>query len=155
MNAAAVELAGILKLRMLHMVNINGPRIQASKILCRIKKETEAGHIAARQYVSSSRGGVSSVKRQATSFRRQATSCDKKDKRQEGRVMIVLLRTAAGDPAVFENGNGSLWDQLNASPPRSWRQVHRKNVQRGCDLELPGLWPIFIKQKGTSNGKEK
>jgi hypothetical protein len=52
----------------------------------------------------------------------------------------IELRTAAGDPAVFGNGNGPLWDQLNASPPRSWRQVHRKNVQRGCDLELPGLW---------------
>ena len=51
-----------------------------------------------------------------------------------------LFRTAAGDPAVFGNGNGPLWDQLNASPPRSWQQVHRKNVQRGCDLELPGLW---------------
>jgi hypothetical protein len=54
------------------------------------------------------------------------------------------LRTAAGDTAVIGNGNGPLWDQLNASPPRSWRQVHRKNVQRGCDLELPGLWSFFF-----------
>ena len=57
-----------------------------------------------------------------------------------------LFRTAAGDPAVFGNGNGPLWDQLNASPPRSWQQVHRKNVQRGCDLELPGLW-FFLSQR--------
>jgi len=55
-------------------------------------------------------------------------------------VGYIVFRTAAGDPAVFGNGNGPLRGQLNASPPRSWRQVHRKNVQRGCDLELPGLW---------------
>jgi hypothetical protein len=55
-----------------------------------------------------------------------------------------IFRTAAGDTAVIGNGNGPLWDQLNASPPRSWQQVHRKNVQRGCDLELPGLWSFFF-----------
>jgi hypothetical protein len=67
-------------------------------------------------------------------------------------VGYKLFRTAAGDPAVFGNGNGPLRDQLNVSPPRSWRQVHRKNVQRGCDLELPGLWFFsqLIKQQATS-----
>ena len=62
-----------------------------------------------------------------------------------------LFRTAAGDPAVFGNGNGPLRDQLNVSPPRSWRQVHRKNVQRGCDLELPGLWFYFLQEPKASS----
>ena len=69
-------------------------------------------------------------------------------------IGYIVFRTAAGDPAVFGNGNGPLWDQLNASPPRSWRQLHRKNVQRGCDLELPGLWPpatSSIKQQASSS----
>jgi len=59
-------------------------------------------------------------------------------------VGYIVFRTAARDPAVFGNGNGPLRDQLNASPPRSWRQVHRKNVQWGCDLELPGLWSFIF-----------
>ena len=66
-----------------------------------------------------------------------------------------LFRTAAGDPAVFGNGNGPLWDQLNASPPRSWRQVHRKNFQRGCDLELPGLWFFIYPKIQASSGKHQ
>ena len=58
-------------------------------------------------------------------------------------VGYKLFRTTAGNSVVIGNGNGSRWDQLNVSPPRSWRQLHRKNVQRGCDLELPGLWFYF------------
>jgi hypothetical protein len=70
-------------------------------------------------------------------------------------IGYIVFRTAARDPAVFENGNGSLWDQLNASPPRSWRQVHRKNIRWGCDPELPGLWPFIFhlspKPQASSN----
>ena len=69
--------------------------------------------------------------------------------------MIFLFRTAARDPAVFGNGNGPLRDQLNASPPRSWQQVHRKNVQRGCDLELPGLWSYLSKTIERKNMNQK
>ena len=83
-----------------------------------------------------------SLKLQAPSSKLQAPRKIKIDMKDN--VGYIVFRTAAGDSAVFENGNGSLWDQLNASPPRSWRQVHRKNVQWGCDLELPGLWPFIF-----------
>ena len=83
-----------------------------------------------------------SLKLQAPSSKLQAPMKIKIDMKDN--VGYIVFRTAAGDSAVFENGNGSLWDQLNASPPRSWRQVHRKNVQWGCDLELPGLWPSLF-----------
>jgi hypothetical protein len=40
-------------------------------------------------------------------------------------VGYIVFRTAASDPAVIGNGNGPLWDQLNASPPRPWKLVRR------------------------------
>jgi len=96
---------------------------------------------------------ASALKLQAASNKRQATSINNIIDMWDT-IGYKLFRTAAGDPAVFGNGNGPLWDQLNASPPRSWRQLHRKNVQRGCDLELPGLWPpatSSIKQQASSS----
>ena len=80
---------------------------------------------------------------QGTSHKRRVTSVKFQANKMidtQDYIGYIVFRTAAGDPAVFGNGNGPLRGQLNASPPRSWRQVHRKNVQRGCDLELPGLW---------------
>ena len=51
------------------------------------------------------------------------------------------LRTAAGDPAVFGNGNGS----IGTSSMRALRDPGGNCIVKmssgGCDLELPGLWP--------------
>ena len=96
---------------------------------------------------------------QGTSHKRRVTSVKLQANKMidtQDYIGYIVFRTAAGDPAVFGNGNGPLRGQLNASPPRSWRQVHRKNVQRGCDLELPGLWFLGgrVKRQASSVKQE-
>ena len=63
-----------------------------------------------------------------------------------------LFRTAAGDPAVFGNGNGP----LRTSSMRALRDPGGNRIVKmssgGCDLELPGLWFFsqLTKQQATS-----
>ena len=72
-----------------------------------------------------------------------------------------VFRTAAGDPAVFGNGNGS----IGTSSMRALRDPGGNCIVKmssgGCDLELPGLWPSLpskilkqqaasVKRRGTS-----
>ena len=63
-----------------------------------------------------------------------------------------VFRTAAGDPAVFGNGNGS----IGTSSMRALRDPGGNCIVKmssgGCDLELPGLWPYSqdFKQQATS-----
>ena len=65
-----------------------------------------------------------------------------------------LFRTAAGDPAVFGNGNGP----LRTSSMRALRDPGGNCIVKmssgGCDLELPGLWPqatSSVKQQASSS----
>ena len=64
-----------------------------------------------------------SLKLQAPSSKLQAPRKIKIDMKDN--VGYIVFRTAARDPAVIGNGNGPLWDQLNASPPRPWKLVRR------------------------------
>ena len=64
-----------------------------------------------------------SPKLQAPSSKLQAPRKIKIDMKDN--VGYIVFRTAASDPAVIGNGNGPLWDQLNASPPRPWKLVRR------------------------------
>jgi len=63
-----------------------------------------------------------------------------------------LFRTAAGDPAVFGNGNGPLWiSSMRALRDPGGNCIVKMSSGR-CDLELPGLWffPKLREKEATS-----